>query len=67
MSGGGGGVIIIKPHLRTLAQTGAVQDNLPEPKKSRVLEILAKADQDWSADEVHFLLRAVGEAFDSAS
>jgi hypothetical protein len=65
MSGGHGGIIIIKPNLRTLASTNAVQEQLGALKLSRLLDVLAKSDDDWTIQEVRFLARCVLDAVEA--
>lgn len=65
MSGGGGGVIIIRSRLRVAASDAAVQDNISTSKKGALNIILAKPDGDWSDHETHYVLRRIGEAYDN--
>jgi hypothetical protein len=64
MSGGGGGVIIIRSRLRAAATDSAVQDHVHPSKLPKLTEILAKADGAWTDDETHFVSRRVMEAYD---
>lgn len=64
MSGGGGGIIIIKHKVRELVETDAVKDELTGWRRNKFDEILAKAESDWTKEETHFLLRCAGFAFD---
>lgn len=64
MSGGGGGIIIIRQKVRELAETESVRGQLTGWRKTKVDEILAKADADWTREDLHFLLRCTGFSFD---
>lgn len=65
MSGGGGGVIIIKSKVRQLAELDVVKDVLSSSQRQRHDAILAKPDADWSQHETHVLVRHSSIAFDS--
>jgi hypothetical protein len=64
MSGGSGGPIIIKTGTRNLASTGAVLDQLGARRRAKAEAILAKQDEDWSCNDVKFLLRCAADAME---
>lgn len=64
MSGGGGGVIIIRRNIRAAADTEAVRESIPTQMLSRLEEVLAKPNADWTDHETHFVWRCVAHAYD---
>lgn len=64
MSGGGGGVIIIRSRIKAAAEDSAVLDHCHPGKRPKLEEILAKNVADWSEHEFHFVLRRIAEAHD---
>lgn len=66
MSGGGGGVIIIRSRIRDTAADSAVLDHCHPAKRAHLEEILAKNVADWSEHEFHFVMRRIGEAHDES-
>jgi hypothetical protein len=67
MSGGGGGVIIIRTLIRQAAGSDSVRDNIHHSKCKKLDAILAKADADWTDNETHYALRCIADAYDSVS
>lgn len=67
MSGGGGGIIIIKSAVRAVAELEVVKDSLPPAQRIHLNSILQKADADWTEHEFHSVLRYIGQAHDCAS
>lgn len=65
MSGGGGGIIIIRSRLRTTASDAVVQDNLDTIRKSKVNAILAKPDGNWTDYETHYVSNSIMIAYDN--
>jgi len=66
MSGGGGGRIIIRAAVRTSLEDPTVSGHITGQRKTKMDSILAKADEDWTDDETHFLMRCQSHAYDCA-
>lgn len=64
MSGGGGGIIIIRNLIRQVADCDTVKDSLPPARRIRLQEILQKPVEDWTDEEFHFVLRCIAHAHD---
>lgn len=64
MSGGGGGIVIIKS-LRAALSDPRVSGELPIDMHARLLDILAKDEGDCTPRDVRFMLRCIGEAFEN--
>ena len=62
MSGGGAGPIIIRPGIRKVAATEAVQQNITPAECSVRDAILAKPDGDWTKAEFGTLLKLIRKA-----
>lgn len=65
MSGGGGGVIIIRPKIKEIAESSAVLDHCDQSKRAKLVEILAKDSASWSVWEFRFVMKRIEEAHDS--
>lgn len=64
MSGGGGGPIIIRK-FRAAAELETVQEQLGPIRRSKLLAILAKDDEDWTHLEARFVWRCVMDAYEA--
>lgn len=64
MSGGGGGVIIIRNRIRDTAGDSAVLDHCHPGKRAKLAEIIAKNVADWTDSDFHFVMRRIAEAHD---
>ena len=64
MSGGGGGVIIIRNRIATAANDSSVLDHCHPARRQGLIDILAKNVADWSEQEFHFVMRRIAEAHD---
>jgi hypothetical protein len=62
MSGGGGGVIIIRPRARVMASDAVVTENLTPAECAVRDAILAKADGDWEHKDLVKLFALVAKA-----
>lgn len=62
MSGGGGGIIIIRPRARALATEGVVTENLTPAECAARDAILAKADGDWAHRDLVKLFGLIAKA-----
>lgn len=60
----GGGVIIIKKKLKAVAELDLVKDSTVEPRKARLLSILAKDEGEWTGSDFRFVVRCIAEAHD---
>jgi len=65
MSGGGGGVIIIRSRIRDTANDSAVLDHCDQTKRNRLVNILAKDPANWTVGEFRFVMRRIEEAADN--
>lgn len=65
MSGGGGGVIIIRNRIKATAEDSAVIDHCDQNKRSRLTYILSKNVADWTVGEFRYVLRRIEEAHDN--
>lgn len=62
---GGAGTIIIRNAMADLATLSVVQDNLPQAKRARLLEIIERGRATWTDHDTHFVIRSVAEAYDA--
>lgn len=65
MSGGGGGVIIIRSRIKATAEDSAVLDHCDQNKRSKLTNILSKEPGNWTSGEFRFVLRRIEEAHDN--
>jgi len=65
MSGGSGGVIIIKSGTRSVAETSAVQEEIGPRKLAKLLAVLAKQDEEWSFKEFKFVHGCILDAMEA--
>ena len=65
MSGGGGGIIIIRNRIKATAEDSAVLDHCDQNKRSKLTYILAKNVADWTVGEFRFVMRRIEEAADN--
>lgn len=66
MSGGGGGIIIIRQRVRATAELDVVKDAQTPSRRQRLLEILQKQDDDWTEAEFDFVQKCITHAHDDA-
>lgn len=66
MSGGGGGIIIIRNLVKPVADSDTVKDYISPARRIRLQEILQKPVEDWTDEEFHFLLRCIAHAHDES-
>lgn len=65
MSGGAGGIIIIRSRIKSTAEDSAVLDHCDQNKRSKLTHILAKNPADWTSGEFRFVMRRIEEAHDN--
>lgn len=65
MSGGGGGVIIIRSRIKATAEDSAVLDHCDQNKRNKLISILAKDEANWTVGEFRFVMRRIEEAHDN--
>ncbi len=64
MSGGGGGVIIIKSKIKEIGELESVKDCLGPVRRAALEDVLEKDVHNWSPADFHLVIRAITKAYD---
>lgn len=64
MSGGGGGIIIIRHLVKQTAETEAVKSKLTGWRFAKYHEVMAVDEADWTMEDFHFIQRCISYAHD---
>lgn len=64
MSGGGGGIIIIRQKVRETGELDVVKDAQTPARRAHLCEILQKPNDDWTESDFDFVQKCISHAHD---